>query len=93
LADKPTSLILAALGRAAASPAGAPRFAGRGAAGLFPSTAAGRQAAQRCKDEGWLRSASAECNTAASAGDTALLVKKKAKSAAEMCALTEKGKA
>ncbi len=62
MADKSTQLILAALGRAVASPDGAPLFAAKSGPGLFPSSAAGKQAAQRCKDEGWLRSLSAEAD-------------------------------
>jgi hypothetical protein len=55
VADKPTHLVLAALGRAAAEPAGLPLFASKSVAGLFAATAAGRQAAQRCQDEDYLR--------------------------------------
>ena len=94
LADKSTTLILGALGRAAASAGGAPLFAARGGPGLFPATAAGRQAAQRCRDEGWLRSLAAEADAPAplnGSGDTAVLVRKKTKTAPEICVLTEKG--
>ena len=95
MADKSTQFILAALSRAAASPDGAPLFAAKSGPGLFPSTAAGKQAAQRCKDEGWLRSSSAEADVPAAppaaAGDTAVLVAKKTKTAPEMCVLTDKG--
>ncbi len=94
MVDKSTQLILGALGRAAASAEGAPLFAVRGGPGLFPATAIGRQAAQRCKEEGWLRSLAAEEPVAAplnGSGDTAVLVPKKSKSAAEICILTEKG--
>ena len=94
MADKSTQIILAALSRAAASPDGAPLFAARGGPGLFAPTAAGKQAAQRCKDEGWLRSITCEPDVAApptvSNGDTAVLVRKK-KAAVETCLLTEKG--
>jgi hypothetical protein len=55
MADKTTQLILDALGRAALHPDGAPLHGNKTAPGLFPATAAGRQAAQRCKDEGLLR--------------------------------------
>src|SRR5213596_1464453 len=54
LADKTTSLILDALSRAVADPAGVPLH-GKTASGLFTTTAAAKQAAQRCKDEGFLR--------------------------------------
>ena len=93
MADKSTQIILSALSRAAASPDGAPLFAARGGPGLFPPTAAGKQAAQRCKDEGWLFSppAEAETPTAVASGDTALLVRPKSKTAVETCELTDKG--
>jgi hypothetical protein len=55
LADKPTQLILDALGRAAADPTGSALFPTKTAPGLFPATATARQAAQRCKDEGLIR--------------------------------------
>ncbi len=54
MADKSTQLVLAALGRAVAEPGGLPLYASKNAAGLFPATAPGRQAAQRCADEGLL---------------------------------------
>jgi hypothetical protein len=76
LADKPTQLILDALSRAAAAPAGVPLHGGKAAPGLFPATAAGKQAAQRCKDEGWLQVVRTQ-----SRGQTVV----------EWCALTEKG--
>lgn len=55
MADKATQLILGALGRAAAEPGGAPLFGSRTAVGLFGSTPAARQAAQRCVESGYLR--------------------------------------
>ena len=78
MADKSTQLILGALSRAAASPDGAPLFAARGGPGLFPATAAGKQAAQRCQDEGWLRSPPTRSRgpvaTRTTSGGTAVLV-------------------
>jgi hypothetical protein len=53
VADKSQQLVLSALSRAAAA-AGAPLHGGKAAPGLFPATAAGKQAAQRCRDEGYL---------------------------------------
>src|SRR6266496_338883 len=50
LAVHVSSLILAALQRAAAEPAGVALHGVRSAPGLFTGTAAGKQAAQRCKD-------------------------------------------
>jgi hypothetical protein len=55
LADKSTQLILDALCRAVADPAGAPLYGSKAKAGLFATTAPGRQAVQRCKEHNWLR--------------------------------------
>jgi hypothetical protein len=57
VADRSSQLLLQALSRAAAEPSPLPLFAPRGGAGLFPATAAGRQAAQRCREEGFLTDA------------------------------------
>lgn len=54
MADRSSQLMLAALSRAAAEPSNVPLFASRTASGLFPATTAGKQAAQRCRDEGYL---------------------------------------
>jgi hypothetical protein len=53
VADKSQQLVLTALSRAAGA-AGTPLHGGKSAPGLFPATAAGKQAAQRCRDEGYL---------------------------------------
>lgn len=53
MADKSQQLVLTALSRAAGA-AGTPLHGGKSAPGLFPATAAGKQAAQRCRDEGYL---------------------------------------
>ncbi|HEY8504705.1 MAG TPA: hypothetical protein VIL46_08990, partial [Gemmataceae bacterium] len=76
MADKPTQLVVAALTRAATDPGGLPLFGTKAEPGLFPATAAARAAAQRCKDEAYLRVVRTEA---------------KGKSAREICALTEKG--
>ena len=55
VADKLTQLVLSALSRAAAEPCGLPLFQSKSAQGMFAPTAAGRQAAQRCQDEDYLR--------------------------------------
>jgi hypothetical protein len=55
LADQSTRMILDALSRAVAEPAGLPLFAGKATAGLFPATAKARQAARRCQDDGLIR--------------------------------------
>ena len=95
MTDKSTRIVLAALSRAAAAPEGAPLFAVRGGPGLFPTAPAGRQAAQRCKEEGWLRVLSAETDASAllpsTAGNKAVLVRKKTKTTTEICLLTDKG--
>jgi hypothetical protein len=49
LADKPTQMILDALARAAADPAGVPLFGSKAEPGLFPSVAAAKPVALRCK--------------------------------------------
>src|SRR5262245_8476880 len=54
MADRSAQLLLAGLGKAVAEPGGLPLVAGRSQPGLFAATAAGRQAAQRCRDEGLL---------------------------------------
>ena len=74
--DKATQLVLDALGRAAAEPAGVPLYSGRTAAGLFPATPPGKQAAQRCVEQGYLRVVRSET---------------RGKLVHEACALTEKG--
>ena len=60
MADKLTQLVLAALGRAAAEPTGLPLHGSKLAPGLFAATPLGKQAAQRCLIEGYLRAAGTE---------------------------------
>jgi hypothetical protein len=76
MADKSTPLILDALSRAVADPAGVPLLGGKAAPGLFAATTAGKQAAQRCKDEGLLHVVRTET---------------RGKASVEICAVTEKG--
>jgi len=76
MADKSTQLILDALSQAAADPAGVPLHGSKAAPGLFAATAPAKQAAQRCKDEGYLRVVRTES---------------KGKNVYEVCAITEKG--
>jgi hypothetical protein len=72
--------MLAALSRAAADGAGLPLYASKTKGpGLFPGTALGKQAAQRCRDEGYLQ----EVPDAMGAG----------RSAGPVCTLTDKGRA
>jgi len=76
LADKSTQLVLDALSRAVAEPAGVPLHGGKSANGLFATTAPAKQAAQRCKEDGYLR---------------VLRNETRGKSVQEICAVTEKG--
>jgi hypothetical protein len=48
-------MVLSALSRAVADPEGLPLHSGKTVPGLFPTTSNGKQAAQRCLDEGYLR--------------------------------------
>lgn len=62
MADKLSQLLVDALGRAALAPTGTPLIRGKSAAGLFPATAAARQAAQRARDDGLIRLIAADPN-------------------------------
>src|SRR5438477_5695282 len=55
LADKIAQLVLDALSRAVTDPGGAPLFGGKAAPGLLVASTAAKQAAQLCKDQGYLR--------------------------------------
>lgn len=55
VADKLTQQITDALSKAAAEPAGLPLYAGKSDPGLFPGTAAGKLAAQKCLADGLVR--------------------------------------
>jgi hypothetical protein len=92
VADKSNQLILAALSRAAAAAGAAPLHGTKTQAGLFPANAAGKQAAQRCQEDGYLRMVSPAEPTPVNgeAGGTATLVKKKTASI-PLCTLTDKG--
>src|SRR5262249_53138940 len=76
MADKSTQLLLDALSRAVADPNGVPLFASRSAPGLFPATPAARPAAQRCKDEQFVK---------------VVRTDSRGKAVQEVCAITEKG--
>ncbi len=76
MADRSTQLLLDALSRAAADPAGVPLYAGKSGPGLFPATAAARLAAQRCKDEDLIKVVRTE---------------PRGRAVQEVCALTDKG--
>jgi hypothetical protein len=76
VADKHTQLVLDALSRAAAEPAGTPLFGTRSDPGLFPATAAARPAARKALDDGLLRVVGTEA---------------KGKATRELCAATDAG--
>lgn len=61
MADKSSQLVLTALTRAAADTAGVPLVGTRTTTGLFPNTALGKQAAQRCREDGYLNNAEDAC--------------------------------
>jgi hypothetical protein len=91
VADKSNQLILAALSRAASADA-VPLHGTKTQVGLFPTNAAGKQAAQRCQEDGYLRLVSPSEPTPVNgeAGGTVTLVKKKTASV-PLCTITEKG--
>jgi hypothetical protein len=76
LPDKSSQLILDALSRAVLHPEGVPLNGNKTTPGLFPATAAAKQAAQRCKDEGLLRVVTTES---------------RGKTVQEICAITDRG--
>jgi hypothetical protein len=76
VADKLTQLVLDALSRAAAEPAGTPLFGTRSDPGLFPSTASAKPAARKALDDGLLRVVGTEA---------------KGKTTRELAAVTEAG--
>jgi hypothetical protein len=77
LADKSTRLILDALSRAAAEPAGLALIAQKSEPGLFPATTAARAAADRAKADGLLQVVEAAA---------------RGRSVREVCVLTDKGR-
>jgi hypothetical protein len=97
VADKSSQLVLSALSRAAAAPAGLPLHGTKTVPGLFPTNAAGKQAAQRCQTEGYLcpvaaplPSSSPKLGGDTGGGGTATVTKKKT-SGQPLCTITEKG--
>ncbi len=76
MADKTLQLALEGLARAVAEPAGRPLHGNKNQPGLFATTGVARQAAQHCKDAGYLQ---------------VLRTETKGKTTAELCAITEKG--
>ncbi len=87
MADKSVQLILGALGQAAACAEGLPLFTTKAVPGLFPNNAAGKQAAQRGIEDGFLSLRAPGYTTA----DAKAAGAKKTKAAAETYVLTEKG--
>jgi len=87
--DRTSQLLLNALSRAAAEPAGMPLHPARGVAGLFPASAAGRQAAIRATTEGYLRCSVPTPVSAPSAGE--LSSSRSTKTNAETFVITDKG--
>jgi hypothetical protein len=85
VADKSSQIVMAALSQAAAHADGLPLHGGKAHPGLFPSTALGKQAAQRCRDEGYLHPLPEKA-----VADTP---PKRKKPAPESWGLTEKGMA
>jgi hypothetical protein len=94
VADKSSPLILTALSRAAAASAAVPLHGTRTVPGLFPANAAGKQAAQRCQEDGYLCPIETDDAltplTEGEAGGTATLIKKKT-TGSPLCTITEKG--
>jgi hypothetical protein len=92
VADKSHELILSALSRAAAAADAVPLHGTKTAAGLFPTNAAGKQAAQRCQEDGYLCliQTSEPTSVNGEAGGTITVAKKKT-TAAPLCTITEKG--
>ncbi len=76
MADKTLQLVLDALSQAVAEPDGRPLHGNKTTPGLFPSTGPAKQAAQKCKDEGYLQVVRTES---------------KGKAVQEFCTITEKG--
>ncbi len=76
MADKSLPLIVDALSRAAAEPGGLALLGNKKVPGLFSATVVGRQVAQQCLADGYLRIVHSEA---------------KGKSVQEICAITEKG--
>src|SRR5437870_497886 len=76
LADKAFQLVLDGLSRAMAEAPGLPLYASKACTGLFSTSSQGKQAAQYCKDSGYLQ---------------IVATQNKGKGVQEVCALTEKG--
>jgi hypothetical protein len=95
VADKSSQLVLNALSRAAALAGAVPLHGNKSCPGLFPATALGKQAAQRCRDEGYLRLVeSAEAPRPQGVvrdGEAAVDSGRSRRPAPSLCAITDKG--
>ncbi|HEV3202794.1 MAG TPA: hypothetical protein VGY77_00355 [Gemmataceae bacterium] len=76
MVEKSTSMILEALGRAISDPLGLPLFTSKTDSGFFNCSTSGKQAAQKCLENGYLKVVRSET---------------KGKTPQEICTLTEKG--
>jgi hypothetical protein len=76
LADSSQALILEALSRAATEPEGVPLLASKAAPGLFARSAAGKNAARRCQEDGLIHILRSET---------------RGKTTYQVCAITDKG--
>jgi len=92
VADKSNQLILTALSRAAAAADAVPLHGTKPTPGLFPTNAAGKQAAQRCQEDGYLClvSSSEPTSLNGETGGTITVVKKKT-AGVPLCTITDKG--
>ena len=91
MADKSNQWILPALSRAAAAAGAVPLYGSKTTAGLFPNNAAGKQAAQRCQDDGYLCLVPASEPPLNGDGGGTITVAKKKTTGAPLCTITEKG--
>jgi len=76
MADRSTQMLLDGLSRAAADSTGLPLFSSKSAPGLYARTAQGKQAAQRGREQGYLRIVRTET---------------RGKTAIDICTITDKG--
>lgn len=100
MADKSSQMVLSALSRTIANPTGLPLHGGKTTPGLFPNTAAGKQAGQRCLQDGWIRCATPPADLPPEAesfepnsGGLATTTSKKAKALPDLYVITDKGMA
>jgi hypothetical protein len=100
VADKSSQLVLSALSRTIANPSGLPLHGSKAVPGLFPATAAGKLAAQRCLQDGFIRCLSSHLDTPnegtpfePNSGGLATTTSRKAKATPERYGITDKGMA